>query len=101
MARSICISIVRGSVAIWPLPVGLVVAMRCLAATVVSVPTVFVGWGVGLVCDGLSLFSVLCARYMSLLIENWINIRYCIRFFFDWGKASLLFMGIACLYWVL
>ena len=65
MVRSICISFVRGWVVIWPLSVGLVVAFSCLAATVGYVPTAFVGWGVGLGCDVLSLLAfsmrVICA----------------------------------------
>ena len=46
-------------------------------------------------------FSVLRARYMCLLIEILISIRYYIRIFLDWGKVIRLLFIIICLFWVL
>ena len=70
-----CISIMEGSAAICPLSVSLEVAIFRPVATIGFVPTVFIGWGVGLVYDGLSLLvssvrfiCVGCFRFGSFFV---------------------------------
>jgi len=90
-----------GSVEIWPLSISLVVPFCCPAVKDGSVSTVFVGWGVGLVCDGLSLlvFSVrficsCCLGFGSLFV-------FAFAFLLDWSEARLLFFRFDCLLWIL
>jgi hypothetical protein len=62
------------------------------------VPTVFVGWAVGLLCDVLSLlvFCVLVIGACVLRFGSLFGVE--LALLFSWGKDILLFVGIVRLY---